>query len=560
MTAPLIALWVAFALLGAGHLINREEGPLAWLHSAVAGMMIWGLVGLGVGLAGLLTPSVFIGITVVSAIGWTRAQLTVPTRWAVVTALVLTAPALLDAMGPLTGVDELYLHGGLAQRMATHEGLLGGPLHPNGSRPLTLQLIYTGLWSSGEPSSLSWFHWLIASGLMVAIVQIGSLHLGSQAAGIAAAALLGTSTTIQEALGQAASDLPTALAVLAAMDACIRGRVRAGIIAAATAMSIKYTSAAPLAGILLATRLPILVRVFAVGCVAALVSPWWVRNVLEGLHPLFPFTGWPEPTMAFQAVEKWGAGREVLDFIWLPYRAIFEADPQTYEFHGRLHPLFFACLLALPWGLRCAANRPWAIAAGIGCIGWAAGPHWLRYAIPTLPLLALAGMATLRLLLNQRAAWTTAGVLLLGLAPLGLVDMPRQFAQHLNHTQPRASPTDSALSFCNAHLPDNATVALMFTWENAALQRRQILGSVEDHIPSRHFILSHADEPLEALHRSGVTHVLIRNIEFRPALYPSLSRAQFDAEYQQPVSVINHHLLMNADLLFSSSSHRVYRL
>jgi len=560
MTAPLIALWAAFSMMGAGHFISDEEGPLAWLHAAVAGMMMWGLIGLMLGVANLLSPSVFFAVTAVSALGWGKATLTVPSRWAVGTALLVSMPAVLDAAGPLTGVDELYLHGGLAQRMSLHEGLVGGLLHPNGSRPLTLQIIYTGLWSSGHPSSLSWFHWLLSGGLMVAVVQTGSLHLGSRVAGVAAATLLAGSTTIQESMGQAASDLPTALAVLAAMDACNRRRIRSGIIAAATAMSIKYTSAAPLAGIFLAVRLPIAVRLLAAGSVAMLISPWWIRNSIEQLHPLFPFTGWPDPAMAFQAVEKWGAGRTALDFIWLPYRSIFQADPQTYAFHGRLHPLFFGCLVALPLGLRSQRARPWAVAAGVGCIGWAMGPHWLRYAIPTLPLLALAGMAVIEPFLKRRIARVALVALLFGLAPVGLADMSRQLEGHFQYLIADSTPTDEALQFCNTHLPNDATVALMFTWENAALQRTQILGSVEDHIPSRHFILSHPDAPLAALRKSGATHVLIRNLEFRHSLYPTLDRKQFEAQYSRPVGLINHHLLMGADLLFSSSSHRVYRL
>ena len=556
----IIALSAALAMMGAGCWISRDEGATAWAHALIAGLLVWGLVGLALGLMGQLTPAAFSIVAGMSLFGWSRARIAPPPWVALVPALLLAAPALIDATGSLTGVDELYLHGGLSQQLAMHEGLLGGVLHPNGSRPLTLQLVYTGLWSTGHPSSLSSFHWILAVALLTLVIQLGRLHLGALSVGLIAAAVLGGSTTVQESIGQAASDLPTAFAVLAAMDASLRRNVRLGIASAAVALSIKYTAAAPLVGIALAARLPLPTIATTVMGAGLLVSPWWLRNAFESLHPLFPFTGWPDPSMAFQSIEKWGAGRTVADFARLPYRAVFEADPQTHRFHGRLHPFMLACVLMLPVACRPTKWRPWAIAGITGSIGWAMGPHWLRYLIPTLPILALSGSAIVVWVARNRLGLGMVWCGLIGLAPMGLIGTDRHLSRELTVRTSSDEHTPTVVEFCNRHVPEDATVALLFAWEGAAIQRRQLLGSVEDHIPSRHFILSHPTDPLGGLRRAGATHVLIGNVDFRRQLYPTIPEADFDAEYRKPVSTINHHLLMGADLLFSTATHRLYRL
>ena len=264
--------------------------------------------------------------------------------------------------------------------------------------------------------------------------------------------------------------------------------------------------------------------------------------------------------MAFQSIDKWGAGRTVADFAMLPYRAVFAADPETYQFHGRLHPFLFACVLMLPVAFRSATWRSWALAGLTGTIGWAMGPHWLRYLIPTLPILALLGAAVAVSVARNRVSLGAVWFALIGLAPVGLVGTDRHLSRELTARMGAAEAAPSVVEFCNRHVPDDATIALVFAWEGAAIQRRQLLGSVEDHIPSRHFILSHPDDPVGALRRAGATHVLIGNVEFRRDLYPTVSTTEFDAAYREPVSAINHHLLMGADLLFSTASHRLYRL
>ena len=560
MTPTLIAAFGLLAVMGAGQAITDEDGPTAWAHALVTGLLLSGLAALLLGALGLLNGTAFFTLAIIGLAGWIRRRCSPPPWIAVTVAVALCLPGLLDALGPVSGIDEQYLHVGVSQQLLFSETLIGGPLHPNASRPLTLQLIYAGLLSSGSPSSLACFHWFLSLAVLTLVVQIGHQYFGRWTTGVLAAGMLGLSTTIQESVGQAASDIPTALAVLAAMDAAVRKRIRTGTIAAATAFSIKYTAAAPLLGVLVASRLPLRQTIAVSSLMMLLVSPWWVRNALEGLHPLFPFTGWDEPNMAFQAAEKWGSGRGWTDFAALPYRAVFDANPETHTFHGRLHPFFLLGCLPIPIAWRSKRLRPWVIASLAGCVGWAIGPHWLRYLIPTLPLLALAAAAATAPLAHGRMRFALVWGGLIFLAPLGLKGTPQRIAHHVQNLSSSTVSDNDAIAFCNRHLPNDATVALLFSWNSAAIQRNQILGSVEDHIPTRHFLMRHADDPIKALRTKGASHVLMRNVQFRRQVYDHVSDDRYITEFVDPVGRINSELLMNAELLFSDPTHRVYRL
>ncbi|MBC8454687.1 MAG: hypothetical protein H8D71_00585 [Deltaproteobacteria bacterium] len=121
-------------------------------------------------------------------------------------------------------------------------------------------------------------------------------------------------------------------------------------------------------------------------------------------------------------------------------------------------------------------------------------------------------------------------------------------------------PGQQAIEFCNDHLPKDATVALLFAWSRASLQRKQIIGSVEDHVPTRHFLLKNRADPVGALVAAGATHALVRNTKFQRTTYTFMERTDFDSRFKEPVHSLDHMLLMNAQLLYRGPHHRVYKL
>jgi len=538
---------------------NTRRSPTAWAHAIGAGILSWGLLGLPIGLLGLLTPTTCAAVLTISLLGLLGRRLSLPIGVAggLMLATVALAPGILDVMGPIIGADERYLHVGLPLQMLMENGLVGGVLHPNGSRPLTLQLAYTFVLSSGVEGAAAGLHWALSVATLAFVVQLGRAHFDSTHVGLLAAAVLVTSMTFFTSIGQAASDIPAALAVLLAMDAARRGDIRPGAIAGALALSIKYTAAAPLLGILLCaaggwpTRLK-------VSCLAlAAVAPWWLRNIMEGHHALFPFMGWPDPQVTFQYLAKYGAGRTTMDFLWLPWRMIFEAETDSYRFLGRIHPYTLMLLGLAPLAWRSQRYRPWLLACALGLCGWASGPHWLRYLIPTLPLLALTGAALAAPVASTRlrklALW--AGLALgTGVGSEGVIT-------HLQQAHNgRKLAGQSAIDFCNQSLPSDARIAMLFAWSSADIDRAQLLGSVEDHVPTRHFLLANTGRELDALRETGATHVLVRHVTFLPSSYFFLDRSTFSSEFIDPIDNLNHALLMGADLLFRTPTHRVYRI
>ena len=119
---------------------------------------------------------------------------------------------------------------------------------------------------------------------------------------------------------------------------------------------------------------------------------------------------------------------------------------------------------------------------------------------------------------------------------------------------------EDAFQFCNANLPKDAVVALLFEWSSTEVERKQILGSIEDHIPTRHFLLRNIGREAQALIEAGATHAIIRETLFLQKTYPFLSAEKLDQDFHVPVSNLNRSLETNAILLHQTRTHRVYRL
>jgi hypothetical protein len=206
-----------------------------------------------------------------------------------------------------------------------------------------------------------------------------------------------------------------------------------------------------------------------------------------------------------------------------------------------------------------------ALAAGLS---WAAGPHWLRHLLPGLPVIALAGGWGLSRV-GSRLAVGGALVAVLAGAPANLGPVLRQAADRLAVVTGRETREAfltrrvegyPAIADLNAHLPDDAVVALLFDWSGYLIERNTILGSVEDHVPTRHWLLTHERDSLRDLRATGVTHVVWSRVGFIHKVYPFLSNKQFAAEFTEPEAMLEDLLLQEATLIDQSGRTRVYRL
>ena len=116
------------------------------------------------------------------------------------------------------------------------------------------------------------------------------------------------------------------------------------------------------------------------------------------------------------------------------------------------------------------------------------------------------------------------------------------------------------IEWSNEHLPKDAKVALLFSWSGYLLDRDRVLGSVEDHVPTRHWLITHGEMSLQALRTAGVTHVVVGRAAFLPKSYPFLTEQQLSVEFWLPRDQLESLLLMEATLLFQHGNSRVFRL
>jgi hypothetical protein len=321
------------------------------------------------------------------------------------------------------------------------------------------------------------------------------------------------------------------------------------------------------AGAFLVAPLALRSRALAALGAIAIVSPWWIRNAVEGLHPLFPFLGWTDLSgFRFQYLEKYGQGRDVVSLLRLPWNAIMSASPERIQFLGRLHPAFLALV---PVGLLLAIRGPLrrvAVAALVATALWAIGPQWIRYLLPALPLLAWIGGSAAGL--HPIADLAIAALLVVG-APASLAPLAKARTDELDvalGTETRDAflarkvPDWPAIAWANDHLPPDARVALLFDWSAFLLERDSVLASVEDHTPLRYYVLTHGDRSLADLRAQGITHAIVGRVHFLRSSYSFVDADTFARDFEGPPATIDRLLLQEGELLFEDGGTRVYAL
>lgn len=598
----LAAAVIGAALVGAASAAGPSSGLLSAARAAAAASLcLAGALGLGaplaagrgaaftlglglLGLVGVIALAVGLppGLALLggAAIGLARGAsqrggLTRAPAPGAIAALCLCLVAAPTALAPPTDTDALYQHLGLGARMLQEGALVGGPLSPDGSRPLLLIGLWAGLMQLGGPPSAALAHLGIAAAVLIQISVLGQRAAG-QAGALLGPTLFGLSWTVLHEAPLVGNNLPVALALTSAAGAARAGQAwRCGLLLG-LALNFKYTAALGVPLVLLSGLRPG-GALRALGVAGACLAPWWLRNVIDGLHPLFPYAGWALPdghALPFQHLEKYGAGRSAVDFTLLPWRVVFSAERDSFRFLGQLHPAMLpALLLALIGG----GPGPWPRRLGLalGLAGWAAGPQWLRHLLPLLPLLvisALEGLVHIGL-----ASTTPGGPRWPGraLVVLALAGAPQNLWPALSTHAGRATaaldpaaaaalraaqPAAAATAWANAHLEDDAVVGLVRSWDLLGIERRSRLGSVEDHTPLRVLLLRAPGDPFAPLRAAGVTHLLVGPPAFLRAGYPFLSAAAYKALYDAPEAILEEALLREATLLFEAEGARVYRL
>ncbi len=494
--------------------------------------------------------------------------------WALLLVGVLLAPALFDALAPATDTDELSYLLAVPRLLALHGTLPVGILLPEAGRPLPLQLVAVAPWVLGGEAACRLWHLGVVATLIGTVASLTRARNGN--AVVAAVALAGSWSVVREA-GLAYNDLPVALWLVCAADAMLGARWRAMAVHAGFAFAAKYTAAPVCGGLFLvavwdcwggADRTAARKRLATGLALAALpILPWWARNAALGAHPLFPFAGWPAvPGMDFVFVYplKYGLGHSWLDALLLPFNVIFRAQPDSMVFYGRLSLLWLGLLFAPIAGrdARGGGARRLLLLCVAGFTTWALGAQILRYLLPVLGIAALL-LGSVRM---PAAAWVLlfVGSLPSNLAPAWTRASSRAAvvtgSEDADTFLSRELPAWPALRFARAWIPAEERVALLGSWAGYYVEQPYILGSVEDHVPTRYWLALHGENALHALHDEGVRWLIVGDLPTVRKTYRFLNDQTFDAQFRQPRALLDRLLLRDARRIYAENHVAIWKL
>ena len=216
-----------------------------------------------------------------------------------------------------------------------------------------------------------------------------------------------------------------------------------------------------------------------------LLIPWLIKSWMLTGNPVYPFLfqvfGGPEWSRELQqSLTAWqqsiGMGRSPVDYLLLPVRVILEGGIRYDRFDGEISKLWIVVLPLSIWvGRRRAIVKQALAVAGIYFVFWALSSQQMRFLIPILPLLAIAGAVALADTIErikpsrlQRAAvWACTLVLVGSLAIAGRyiairsIGMMRDY-QHFG-LEIEQLAEEPVYRFVNNELPIDARVMMLNT-------------------------------------------------------------------------------------------------
>jgi len=531
-------------------LLVREKELRDWDVLLLAGVGVWGCICFLLLWIGLWQPWLLIGIFLGGLGGW---WLSPQIRWprlqetCALAMFGVACMGFLDAWGPIIDTDSLYYHQALAKQMAIRGELIGGWFEPNGSRPMLLHSVYAFVWQFWGEKGPSVLHLCMSLGLLVSVVE-------RSRSGFWGLLLLVSSWSLFQEIGIISNNLPTAFAIFLTWRLVCAERYRMAAWLAFVALSYKLTSVGLIFAIWLLYIPSWRLRSQLLIAVVALFSIWPLRNIMMDVAPMFPFMGWEEP---FQSLDKYGMGRSLKGFLWLPWNIFQHAEIDSHQFQGQLSWMLMVSGLA--W-IRLRKKELFLLA--MGCAFWALGPQWLRHFTLLLPLMVFLIGPQLRLRWFQ-------GLLFLGF----LYSISNNWGPLFSRWSAkweviRGEQNEEvflsenivgydALQWVNTKIPKDSCPALLFVWGGAVLDRPYLLSSVEDHIPVRAWIKTHKERSFSVL---PCDYVVVGKAAMSRKRYSFLSDEQYQHQIERPLAELETLLLKKAVLVYTEKGIRVYRI
>lgn len=575
MIGLVVGLAALLASAGAGRaLLTRfapgvAERPAGWAWALAVGLGAHAAGAVALAATGRLGALTSLLLLLVLAAGWfapgRRMVPRLPGGAGAAIVPLLLAPALLHVLAPATDTDELYQHLALARRIAAGGALLGGFDTPDGSRPQVVHALFASLFSLGGAEAARAWHLGLAVVVPLAAGELGEARFGPGRGLVPAVVLAGSYSYAHEA-GLAYNDVPAAFWLLLGVEGALAGLATPAGLMLGLALATKYTAApaAAAAGLLLLVRAPrpeTFVR--AAGAGLLVLAPWWLRNASEGLHPLFPYAGWPAVEgFRFMYPEKYGVGHGWSDALRLPLDVLFRAELDSFVFLGRVSWGWLALGLGALWaGRRSDDARALFLVVLVGFVGWGASAQLMRYLLP------LGGVAVL--LGASCRGWGPALLLSLLSAPANLGPFwteARTRWEVVTGLQTEDAfleaqlPAWEALRYLRDHAPHDERVALLYAWHGYYVEQPYLLGSVEEHTPTRQWLATHGDASLRALQERGVRWLLVGDARFLRKAYAFLPEPVWREQFVEPAESLRALLERDAQRLHVGARWEVYRL
>ncbi len=580
------ACWAAGSLL-ARRLPNRHTlgglEPLATICLGLAGCTLATFL---LSALGLMRPAVvrtLLALLLIGALavglrdGWRPA----PRRWlpaggpiafsALLTALL--APFLLLALTPTVSWDASAYHLRLPELFLAAGGFRPVPFSVYSHWPLGVELLFTAAMALADYVVAKLVHFGFGV-LTLYAIYAGCRTFHRPASGRLAILLFLANGVVAYELRVAYVDLAHAfyftaavlfmLRALAAPEQARTSLWLSGLCAGLTA-GVKVTgiAGAAIVGALYVPRLtralrdgrlrPVLGRfVASFGLpVAVLWAPWLIKAAWYTGNPAYPFfhrwLGGPDWSQALTGqFQTWqssiGMGRELLDYLLLPVRVILAGGEGYGRFDGEIGAFWIVLVPLALWQARSSALvRRCLAGAGLTFAVWALSSQQMRFLIPALPLLAIAGAVSVVELLGRlpgarrrRAGRvlaiaamvaflvsTQARVLAAGFRTLGVyLSVPGDL---------KSTAVHPVYTWVNTRLPPDAKLLFLNTNQSFFCQREVIADSFFEASQIADWLAPAGDvaELRALLSARGVTHVLVENrprgIAYPPALQQMLN-------------------------------------
>jgi len=568
----IVAAWLpGYALERSGLGLERGE-PMRHLARLVLGLAAWQAVLFAAAALGFLGRGTILGLAglgLAAVLFVSRGRLPLPAfspsfpgALAGLALGALLLPFLLLAMSPPVSWDASTYHLTVPRLYFEHGGFRPIPMNVYSNWPLGVELFFGAALALFDHAAAKTVHFGFG------LATLYGLHLGVRQAGIRSRVLpwlavffFLASPVVAFELRVAYVELAYAFYFLAAFLFLERARREEG---AARGRFLLLAGLA--AGLLAGTKLNGIVGVAVLGAVwlgellrggeikafagrfalpaVALWVPWLVKSAVFTGNPIYPFVfGGPDWSAELgEQFRVWqssiGRGREPLDYLLLPWRVIFEGGQGYERFDGELGTYWAVLVpLALVFGRR--SWRALAL-AGLYFLTWALSSQQMRFLIPALAPLAMAGTLALGELaerLPERARRPALAALLATavlLPAVGHLETLRA-GYRLLELYPRAersvllaSAMPPEMAFIERELPADARILMLNTNQGFFCRRDYLADSFFEASQIAAWLGPEAglEEVRAKLAERGITHVLLdrrdRGIAFPPALFDLL--------------------------------------